>query len=431
MIPRYSRPKMADIFSEKTRFNKWLDVELAVCEARKELGELNEKVYEKIKGKAEIDIEQIQQREAETHHELVAFLDVLQKNIGKESRFIHLGMTSSDVMDTAMSLQLVDACSVLEDDLSKTMAAIKRVAEKYKYTPIIGRTHGMHAEPTTFGLKMAVFFSEFKRHATRFEAARKNTSVGKISGAVGNYAQIDPEIERIALEKLGLERADISTQIIQRDRYAEFVAVCGLIAATCEKIATEVRNLQRTEINEVEEPFALKQKGSSAMPHKRNPVKCEQVCGLSRIVRSAVIPALENVTLWHERDISHSSAERVILPDVCITLDYILDRITLIIDGLEVFPEKMLENINLTHGLVFSQRLMLRLVSSGMSREKAHTMVQGKAMAAIMKKNDFREEVIKDGEIRRYLTLEEIEAMFDLDIYIRHVDDIFKRVFGV
>jgi len=430
MIERYSRKKMAKIWSLENRFQKWLDIELAVCEVQQEIGIVPEKAFKKIKEKASFTIKDILKKEEETHHEMVAFLNTLQKNIGKESRFIHLGLTSSDVMDTATSLQLVEAFDILTAELKKLLATLKRLANKYKYEPIIGRTHGMHAEPTTFGLKIAVLYSEFSRHMERLQELKPRISVGKISGAVGNYAQVGPEVEEKALEKLGLAPAPASTQILQRDRYAEFVFVCALIAASCEKVATEIRNLQRTEVGEVEEPFAAKQKGSSAMPHKRNPVKSEQICGLARIVRSAVIPALENIALWHERDISHSSAERVILPDVCITLDYMLGRMTSILDGLVVNLKKMNENIDMTRGLVFSQRFMLRLIAAGMEREKAHAMVQGKAMAVIKKNKNFHDEVVKDGEIRRFLTLEEIEAMFDLDIYIRHVDTIFKRVFG-
>ncbi len=423
---------MSEIWSQKNRFRKWLDIELAVCKAHHEMGAITQKAIEKIEELAdlEIDIDKIAEREAETHHEVIAFLNVLQEEIGKESRFIHMGLTSSDVMDTATSLQMVDALAIVEKDVTELRATVRRLAEKYKYTPIIGRTHGIHAEPTTFGLKLIIYYDEFSRHLTRIKALRKRIKVGKISGAVGNYAQIDPEIEIIALKELGLKPAPASNQILQRDRHAEFVFVLAIIAATCEKIALEIRNLQRTEVTEVAEPFAHKQKGSSAMPHKRNPIKSEQICGLARVVRSAVTPALENIALWHERDISHSSVERIILPDASIALDYMLFTLTSILDGLQVDVKQMRKNIDMTEGLVYSQRLMLRLVGAGMTREKAHTMVQGKVMATIKKGESFREEVIKDGEIRGYLTFEEIEAMFDLDIYLRHVDDIFKRVLG-
>ncbi|MCK5832412.1 adenylosuccinate lyase [bacterium] len=430
MIPRYSREKMTEIWSDQNRFQKWLDVELAACEAQAELGAIPQKAMAKIREGVSFDLEAIRKKEEETHHEVVAFLNVVQKNVGKDSRFIHMGLTSSDVMDTATSLQMVEALDEIEKETVEIRSTIRHLAEKYKYTPIIGRTHGIHAEPTTFGLKLIIYYDEFTRHIDRIKSLRKRIEVGKISGAVGNYAQIDPEVERIALEKLGLTPAPVSNQILQRDRHAEFVFVLALIAASCEKIATEIRALQKTEVNEVAEPFAQKQKGSSAMPHKKNPIKSEQICGIARVIRAAVTPALENISLWHERDISHSSVERVILPDTCIALDYILSRLNWILDGLQVNVDNMRKNIDFTEGLVYSQRLMLRLINSGVSRDKAHTMVQGKVMSTIKRGGSFREEVVKDGEIRRYLTLEEIEAMFDLDIYIRHVDSIFKRVLG-
>jgi len=429
MITRYSREEMASIWSPEYRFRKWLDVEIAVCEALHEQGEIPEKSLEKIKEKADFSLEEIHKKEEENHHEVIAFLQVVQKKVGKDARYIHAGLTSSDVMDTATALQMVESHELIVKGVEKMADVLMRLAMKYKYTPIIGRTHNMHAEPTTFGLKLAIFYAEFGRHLVRLKEIKPRITIGKISGAVGNYSQIEPITEENALKRLGLTPAEVTNQVLQRDRHAEFVSVCALIAGTCEKLASEVRNLQRTEIDELEEPFAAKQKGSSAMPHKRNPVKSEQICGIARIIRGAVIPALENIALWHERDISHSSAERIILPDVCIGLDYILFQLHYIIDGMAVKTEHMKDNIDVSKGLVFSQRLMLRLVSAGMDRNKAHTMIQGKAMAAIKRDDDFRNEVIKDGEIRRYLTLEEIEAMFDLDLYIRHVDTIFKRVF--
>jgi len=419
---------MTEIWGEENRFRKWLDIELAVCEAQAELGAIPQKSIDKIKELAGFELSEILAKEEETHHEVVAFLNVLQERIGKDSRFIHMGLTSSDIMDTATSLQMAEALDEIERETIELRASIRRIAEKHKYTPIIGRTHGVHAEPTTFGLKMIIYYDEFSRHIERIKALRKRIKVGKISGAVGNYAQIEPEIEKNALKKLDLDPAPVSNQILQRDRHAEFVFVLALIAASCEKIATEIRSLQKTEVNEVEEPFAQKQKGSSAMPHKRNPIKCEQICGLARVVRMAAVPALENITLWHERDISHSSVERVILPDACIALDYMLDKLRWVLDGLQINVKNMRKNIDLTGGLVYSQRLMLRLVNAGVPREKAHTLVQGKVSSTIKRSGNFRDEVIKDGEIRRYMTLEEIEAMFDLDIYIRHVDEIFKRV---
>ncbi|MCD6123698.1 adenylosuccinate lyase [bacterium] len=431
MIDRYSRPKMKEIWSDENRFKKWLEVEIAVLEAQAELEEIEHEVVDEVKQKASFTIEEIRKAEEETHHEMVAFINVIQSKISDEAkRWFHFGLTSSDIMDTALALQLREASDIIAADLKAVMNTIKNLAHKYRYTPIMGRTHGMHAEPTTFGLKVAVWYDEFNRHKKRFKEAVDQVLVGKISGAVGNFATIDPEVEEKVLKKLKLKPEKAATQIVHRDRHAFYIATLALIASTIEKIATEIRNLQRTEIAEVEEPFAAKQKGSSAMPHKRNPVKSEQLCGLARLVRSYVIPAMENIVLWHERDISHSSVERVILPDATTLIDYMLDRLNYILSGLRVNTDKMMENIMLTRGHIFSQRLMHRLIRAGLPRETAYLLVQGRAMASWAKGLDFREEVIKDGEIRRYISLEEIEALFDLDVYIRYVNYIFKRVFG-
>ena len=431
MIDRYSRPKMKEIWSDENRFKKWLEVEIAVLEAQAELEEIEQEVVDEVKQKASFTVEEIRKAEEETHHEMVAFINVIQSKISDEAkRWFHFGLTSSDIMDTALALQLREASDIIAADLKAVMNTIKNMAHKYRYTPIMGRTHGMHAEPTTFGLKVAVWYDEFNRHKKRFKEAMDQVLVGKISGAVGNFATIDPEVEEKVLKKLKLKPEKAATQIVHRDRHAFYIATLALIASTIEKIATEIRNLQRTEIAEVEEPFAAKQKGSSAMPHKRNPVKSEQLCGLARLVRSYVIPAMENIVLWHERDISHSSVERVILPDATTLIDYMLDRLNYILSGLRVNTDKMMENIMLTRGHIFSQRLMHRLIRAGLPRETAYLLVQGRAMASWAKGLDFREEVIKDGEIRRYISLEEIEALFDLDVYIRYVNYIFKRVFG-
>ena len=431
MIDRYSRPKMKEIWSDENRFKKWLEVEIAVLEAQAELEEIEQEVVDEVKQKALFTIEEIRKAEEETHHEMVAFINVIQSKISDEAkRWFHFGLTSSDIMDTALALQLREASDIIAADLKAVMNTIKNMAHKYRYTPIMGRTHGMHAEPTTFGLKVAVWYDEFNRHKKRFKEAMDQVLVGKISGAVGNFATIDPEVEEKVLKKLKLKPEKAATQIVHRDRHAFYIATLALIASTIEKIATEIRSLQRTEIAEVEEPFATKQKGSSAMPHKRNPVKSEQLCGLARLVRSYVIPAMENIVLWHERDISHSSVERVILPDATTLIDYMLDRLNYILSGLRVNTDKMMENIMLTRGHIFSQRLMHRLIRAGLPRETAYLLVQGRAMASWAKGLDFREEVIKDGEIRRYISLEEIEALFDLDVYIRYVNYIFKRVFG-
>ena len=431
MIDRYSRPKMKEIWSDENRFKKWLEVEIAVLEAQAELEEIEQEVVDEVKQKASFTVEEIRKAEEETHHEMVAFINVIQSKISDEAkRWFHFGLTSSDIMDTALALQLREASDIIAADLKAVMNTIKNMAHKYRYTPIMGRTHGMHAEPTTFGLKVAVWYDEFNRHKKRFKEAVDQVLVGKISGAVGNFATIDPEVEEKVLKKLKLKPEKAATQIVHRDRHAFYIATLALIASTIEKIATEIRNLQRTEIAEVEEPFATKQKGSSAMPHKRNPVKSEQLCGLARLVRSYVIPAMENIVLWHERDISHSSVERVIIPDATMLIDYMLDRLNYILSGLRVNTDKMMENIMLTRGHIFSQRLMHRLIRAGLPRETAYLLVQGRAMASWAKGLDFREEVIKDGEIRRYISLEEIEALFDLDVYIRYVNYIFKRVFG-
>lgn len=431
MIDRYSRPKMKEIWSDENRFKKWLEVEIAVLEAQAELEEIEQEVVDEVKQKASFTVEEIRKAEEETHHEMVAFINVIQSKISDEAkRWFHFGLTSSDIMDTALALQLREASDIIAADLKAVMNTIKNMAHKYRYTPIMGRTHGMHAEPTTFGLKVAVWYDEFNRHKKRFKEAMDQVLVGKISGAVGNFATIDPEVEEKVLKKLKLKPEKAATQIVHRDRHAFYIATLALIASTIEKIATEIRSLQRTEIAEVEEPFAAKQKGSSAMPHKRNPVKSEQLCGLARLVRSYVIPAMENIVLWHERDISHSSVERVILPDATTLIDYMLDRLNYILSGLRVNTDKMMENIMLTRGHIFSQRLMHRLIRAGLPRETAYLLVQGRAMASWAKGLDFREEVIKDGEIRRYISLEEIEALFDLDVYIRYVNYIFKRVFG-
>ncbi len=431
MIDRYSRPKMKEIWSDENRFKKWLEVEIAVLEAQAELEEIEQEVVDEVKQKASFTVEEIRKAEEETHHEMVAFINVIQSKISDEAkRWFHFGLTSSDIMDTALALQLREASDIIAADLKAVMNTIKNMAHKYRYTPIMGRTHGMHAEPTTFGLKVAVWYDEFNRHKKRFKEAVDQVLVGKISGAVGNFATIDPEVEEKVLKKLKLKPEKAATQIVHRDRHAFYIATLALIASTIEKIATEIRNLQRTEIAEVEEPFAAKQKGSSAMPHKRNPVKSEQLCGLARLVRSYVIPAMENIVLWHERDISHSSVERVILPDATTLIDYMLDRLNYILSGLRVNTDKMMDNIMLTRGHIFSQRLMHRLIRAGLPRETAYLLVQGRAMASWAKGLDFREEVIKDGEIRRYISLEEIEALFDLDVYIRYVNYIFKRVFG-
>jgi len=422
---------MGNVWSRQARFEKWLQAEMAVLEARTDLKQIPKKVYKAIVSTAGFDIEAIDAEEAKTNHEMVAFLNVLFNNIGDaNSRYVHYGLTSSDIMDTGMNLQLIEASNIIQEDIAALMSVLKRLIGAHKYTPIIGRTHGIHAEPTTFGLKLAIWYTEMTRNIKRFKTAVEGIRIGKFSGAVGNYSMIDPDVEVLACEKLGLSHAPISSQIVQRDRYAFYISILGVMASTLEKMAVELRHLARTEVGEIEEPFSAKQKGSSAMPHKRNPITLERISGLARLIRSYSIPAMENISLWHERDLSHSSVERIIIPDATILTDYILYMMTYILDNMTINTKRMRENIDMTRGLVFSQRLMLRLVNAGMPRTHAHTMVQGKIMSAIKKKIDFYELVRKDGELRNYITLEEIDALFDLDIYYRNVDYILERVFA-
>ena len=430
MIARYTLPQMARIWTDENRFKKWLRVEIAVCEALAEAEVIPEEALDEIKKKATFKLSDIRKAEEKTRHEVVAFLNVLQEKVGEDaSRWIHYGLTSSDIMDTALALQIRDATKIVLEDIDAIMNSLKSLAVKHRYTPIMGRTHGIHAEPTTLGLKFASWYDEMSRNKERFELAVSQILVGKISGAVGNFANIDPEVEEKVMKKLKLSPEPCASQVVHRDRHAFFISVLGLLATSVEKFATEIRHLQRTEVGELEEPFTATQQGSSAMPHKRNPIQCEQLCGLARLMRSYIIPAMENVVLWHERDISHSSVERVIIPDALILANYILEKMNTILLGLVVHTDKMMENIELTKGHIFSQRLLLRLIKAGVPRQRAHLMIQGKIMSSWRKGKDFKDEVIKDGEIRRYISLEEIEALFDIDVYIRYVDIIFKRVF--
>ncbi len=430
MIARYSNSNMVKIFGEDYKFKKWLQVELAVCEAQAELGNMPQEAYDEIKKKATVKITELRKAEEKSRHEVVAFLNVLQDAVGEETaRWIHFGLTSSDIMDTALALILKDAAVIIDAHFEELMSAIKTIATKHRYTPIMGRTHGVHAEPTSFGLKLAAWYDELNRDRTRFLTAMEQACVGKISGAVGNFANIDPEVEEIALRKLDIKAEPCASQIVHRDRHAEMICAMAITANSLAKFATEIRNLQRTEVGEVEEPFGASQQGSSAMPHKKNPIQCEQICGLARLFNGYAVTAFENIVLWHERDISHSSAERVIVADAFTLLEYMLAKMTNIINGMAVHADKMKENIELTHGLIFSQRLLLKLIRAGVPRQKAHTMIQGKIMSSSRKQEDFLSQVVRDGEIRRYLSLEEIQALFDLDVYIRYVDYIFKRVF--
>ena len=427
MIERYSRPQMKKIWSDKSKFDKWLEVEIAVCEAWTELGEIPREAMTKIR-KANYNLDRIAEFLRVTHHDVTAFLKSVAESLGEESRFIHLGLTSSDVMDTALSLQLKDAANILSQDIGKLIAVLQNKALEHKYTMLMGRTHGVHAEPTTFGLKLALWVEEMRRNAQRLEDAKRIISVGKISGAVGTYATVSPEVEKIACHKLGLTPAPISSQIIQRDRHAQFVATLAITASSLEKFATEIRSLQRTEILEVEEPFEVGQTGSSAMPHKRNPELCERICGLARLMRGYVTTSLENIALWHERDISHSSTERIILPDSCLALDYMLSLLTPVIKELKVYPENMRRNLELTQGLIFSQRVLLALIGKGLNREEAYEMVQRNAMEAWQQKKSFLSLLEADNRVTAHLTRSELESLFDYNYYLKHVDSIFERL---
>ncbi len=427
MIERYSRPQMKRIWSDRNKFEKWLEVEIAVCEAWAELGAIPREAIPRIK-MARVNIKLMEKIVKETHHDMTAFVRSLSEGLGDEARFIHMGLTSSDVIDTALGLQLVEAIDVLDEDIKGLITVLAEKAMEYKYTPMIGRTHGVHAEPTSFGLKLAIWFEEMKRHHRRLRDAKKAIAVGKISGAVGTYATLSPDIEEKACARLELEPAPVSSQIIQRDRHAQFVTTLALIASSLEKFATEIRSLQRTETRELEEPFEAGQTGSSAMPHKRNPELCERICGLSRLARGYSTTAMENIALWHERDISHSSTERIILPDSCLILDYGLTLFTSVMQGLRVYPKNMKRNIELTRGLIFSQRLMLALIGKGLSRQAAYQLVQRNAMTAWEKNKRLLNLLKADPEVMAVLTTEEVESLFDVKYYLRYVDSIFKRL---
>lgn len=430
MIPRYTRPEMGALWEPQARYQAWLDVELAVATAMAEAGMIPVDAVAEIKAKATFTVERIDQIEAEIKHDVIAFLTNIEENVGPASRYLHLGLTSSDVLDTANALLMAKAADMLIEGVKKLRAIIRRRAFEHKNTVMIGRSHGIHAEPITFGLKLAVYYAEMGRNHERLLRARENIAHGKISGAVGTFANVPPDIEVRACAKLGLKPAPVSTQVIQRDRYAEYFCALAVTAATLEKMAVEIRHLQRTEVREAEEPFTKKQKGSSAMPHKRNPILTENIAGLARVVRANAVAALENVALWHERDISHSSVERIIAPDSTILLDFMLARMTRLIDQLVVYPERMLANLNSSGGLYNSQRVLLALTGKGLLRDLAYRLVQRNAMLAWEQGRDFKDLLQKDPDIRQYLSGEEIEAVFDLGYHLKHVDTIFTRVFG-
>ncbi len=428
MIERYTRPEMGEIWTEENRFRAWLKVEILACEAWAELGVIPREDVEKIRKNARIDVARIHEIERETRHDVVAFTRAVSETLGPESKWVHYGLTSTDVVDTALSYLLLQANRILLEDIDRFLEVLKKKALRYKDTVMMGRTHGVHAEPTTFGLKMALWYAEMKRNRERFVRAMEEVRVGKISGAVGTYANVDPFVEEYVCRKLGLEPAPISTQTLQRDRHAAYMATLALIATSLDKFATEIRGLQKSETREVEEAFKAGQKGSSAMPHKRNPVGSENVSGLARVIRGHMISAYENVPLWHERDISHSSVERVILPDATILLNYLLNRFAGIVEELTVFPENMKRNVERTFGLIYSQRVLLTLIDKGMKREEAYDRVQRLAMRAWEEQRPFRPLVEADEVISKVLTPEEIADCFDYRYHLKHVDTLFRRL---
>lgn len=430
MIERYTRREMGSIWDAGNRFQAWLDVELAVCEAWAEMGKIPGKALEIIRKKASFDVTRIDEIEAVVKHDVIAFLTSVAEKIGPESRYVHKGLTSSDIVDTAQSMLMKKASGIIIRDLKDLMSVLKEQAFSHKNTICIGRSHGVHAEPMTFGLKFALWYEEAKRNLRRMEKARTAISVGKFSGAVGTFSNIPTALEEKVCRKLGLTPEPIATQVVQRDRHAEYLTTLAIIAASVEKVAVEIRHLQRTEVLEAEEPFTRGQKGSSAMPHKRNPVGCENLSGLARIVRANALAALENVALWHERDISHSSVERVIIPDSTILVDYMLHRLAGILSGLQVYPEKMKENLGRSYGLYNSQHVLIRLTEKGMTREDAYDVVQKNAMKSWKRKQDFKSLLARDADVKRFLNRRELDDLFRIGHYLRHVDFLFRRVFG-
>lgn len=430
MIERYSRPEMTRIWEPENRYQKWLEIEIYACEAHAELGNIPKDAVERIKSKARFDVPRIDEIEKVVKHDVIAFLTSVADYIGDDSRFVHLGLTSSDVLDTSFAMLLNESSEMIIADIKRLMDVIKKRAMEHKNTPMMGRSHGIHAEPVTFGLKMALWYDEMRRNLRRMEAVRETIAYGKISGAVGTFANIDPKVEEYVCAKAGLKPAPCSTQVIQRDRHAEFFSTLAIIASSIEKFAIEIRHLQRTEVLEAEEFFSKGQKGSSAMPHKRNPVLSENLTGLARLIRGYAVSAMENVALWHERDISHSSVERIIGPDATILIDFMLNRCIGLIENLVVYPENMMKNLNLMRGLIFSQRILLELANNGVSRENAYAIVQRNAMKVWEEGKDFQTELLNDSEVRSHLSEAQIREAFDLNYHLKHVDTIFTRVFG-
>jgi len=427
MIDRYSRKQIANIWSLENKFKIWLDIEIAACEANAQLGVIPSEDLAIIKEKANFNVARIEEIENQVHHDVIAFLTCVAEYVGPSSRYIHYGLTSSDIVDTALSIQMKQAGEIILNDIDQLLQVLKQLALKYKHTPCMGRSHGVHAEPTTFGTKMALYYHEFLRNRQRMQDAIDEISYGKLSGAVGTFSNIDPQVEEIVCKKLGLKPDPISTQIIQRDRHAHYMSAIAICAGTLDKLATEIRHLQRTEVREVEEPFQKGQKGSSAMPHKRNPILCERVSGLSRVIKANLMVALDNMTLWHERDISHSSAERVILPDSTIALDYLLSRMFFILENLHVYPDAMMKTIEKTGGLFYSQGLLLKLVEKGYTREEAYQIVQDNAMRVWNMGGSLKDLSLNDERITGKLSRDEIEEIFKLDNFLHNIDYVFKK----
>jgi adenylosuccinate lyase len=430
MIPRYTHPEMGRLWSDQRRYETWLAVESAAAEAMAAAGLVPAEAARDIRERGAFDIARIEEIEAVTHHDVIAFTTAVAEKVGPSARWLHFGLTSSDVVDTAQAIQMREACDLILRDLEALAEAVRIRADEHRRTPMIGRTHGVHAEPMTFGLKLALWYAELQRNIERVRRVRGIVAVGKISGAVGTFAHLPPSIEADVCRRLGLEPAPVSSQVIQRDRHADLMAALAICGASLEKFALEIRGLQKTEIGEVEEPFAKGQKGSSAMPHKRNPIGCEQITGLARLLRANAMAALENVALWHERDISHSSVERVILPDTFIALDHMLRRFTRIVAGMVVYPDRMRENLDRSRGVVFSGQVLLELASRGVSREQAYAWVQRCAMRAFDERRPFKALLLEDAEVMRVLTPGDVDRAFDLDVQLRHVDQIFERVFA-
>lgn len=427
MIERYALPNMKNIWSEETKFSKMLEIELLICEAWNKIGKIPDNSLEIIKKKAAFNIERIKEIEKVTNHDVVAFVTNVSENIGEDGKFIHMGATSSDILDTALALQMRDAIDILIDDLLELKDALREKAIKYKNLPTIGRTHGIHAEPTSFGLKFALWFTETKKNIERLQWVKDEISIGKLSGAVGNFANNDPFIEEYVLSKLNLKPALVSTQIIQRDIHALFINVIALIGSSLEKYALEIRNLQRTEVSEVSEPFSVGQKGSSAMPHKKNPIICERICGIARVLRGYSVTSLENIPLWHERDISHSSAERIILPDATILLDYILNKFVNVIKDLEIYTDKVLKNLELTKGRYNSERILTYLIEKGFSREEAYSIVQKASFESLRRDISLKDALQEDASLKGILDDKELDELFDLNWFLRYVDYILRR----